>query len=232
MKEFHVGLMALVAIAFIVVISFKITSRKSAFGKNITYRAILKDASGIYEKAAVSVAGIRSGRVKQIQIFQDQALISFEISESVKVTKGSKLQVKSVGFLGEKYIDIILNKKEHHRLEEESIIPVVDTAGIEAITKDVSTILSDIKSIVSGLREIIGKDGKDDISPLASIMYDVGGIAENLAYEFDSSREKSFISSVKKASEVVDNIRSASDDFKIVMNRLERRGGLSGQIAW
>jgi phospholipid/cholesterol/gamma-HCH transport system substrate-binding protein len=56
-----VGLLTIAAMASIVVMSLKITSNKSGFGDYVTYKTILSDASGFFEKSSIKVAGINAG---------------------------------------------------------------------------------------------------------------------------------------------------------------------------
>ena len=52
--------------ASIVYMSLKITSFQSGFGEYINYRTILKDASGIFPKTPIKIAGITAGKIKKI----------------------------------------------------------------------------------------------------------------------------------------------------------------------
>ena len=106
MNELKVGLLTLAAIASLVVVSLKITANKSGFGEYLEYRTILNDASGIYENSSIKVAGIVAGRIKTIDLSGSQALIKFEVLKQIKVTRFSVLRIKTVGFLGDKYLDI------------------------------------------------------------------------------------------------------------------------------
>ncbi len=83
MNPLKVGLLTLVAMASVVVMSLKITQNQSGFGKHITYKTILKDASGIFEKTPIKVAGINAGKIKSIELENSQALIIFEIQEEI-----------------------------------------------------------------------------------------------------------------------------------------------------
>ena len=91
--------------------SLKVTSNQSGFGDYVTYRTIIKDAAGIFPKTPIRVAGINAGRIKNIEL-SGTALVTFEILEHVKVRKNAQLRIKSVGFLGDKYLDIILGREE------------------------------------------------------------------------------------------------------------------------
>ena len=108
MNEFKVGLLAIATIIAVVVMSLKVTSNQSGFGQYVTYRTIVKDASGIFPKTPIKVAGINAGRIASIELQGNTALITFEILKQIQVTKNSKLRIKSVGFLGDKYIEIFV----------------------------------------------------------------------------------------------------------------------------
>ena len=77
MNEFKVGLLAIFTIASLVAMSLKITSNQSGFGQYVTYRTIVKDASGIFPKTPIKVAGISAGRIASIELQGNNALITF-----------------------------------------------------------------------------------------------------------------------------------------------------------
>ena len=132
MNELKVGLLTLLALGSIVVVSLKITGDKGGFGEYVEYKTILNDATGIYEKSSIKVAGIVAGRVKSINLSGSQALVTFEVLENIKVTKLSVLRVKTVGFLGDKYLDIYLGDPQHPRLKEGSLIANESGAGLKS----------------------------------------------------------------------------------------------------
>jgi phospholipid/cholesterol/gamma-HCH transport system substrate-binding protein len=72
LNELKVGLLSLMAIASLVIVSLQITSNKATFGEFIEYRTILNDATGIYEKSSIKVAGIIAGRIKTIELSGSQ----------------------------------------------------------------------------------------------------------------------------------------------------------------
>jgi len=148
LNPLKVGLLTLAAIASVIVMSLKITSNKSGFGEYVTYKTILQDASGIFEKSSIKVAGINAGRIKKIQLNGAQgALVTFEMLEEVKLTDKSILKIKSVGFLGDKYLDIILGDQSGDRLPPESFVTAQAGEGIEELSKDAGEVLMRIRSI-------------------------------------------------------------------------------------
>ncbi|PIR14528.1 MAG: hypothetical protein COV50_02160, partial [Flavobacteriales bacterium CG11_big_fil_rev_8_21_14_0_20_35_7] len=109
MNEIRVGVLAFAAMAAIVFMSLKITSNQSGFGAYKRYHTIIQDASGIFPKTPIKVAGINAGRLISIELEDNKAHITFEVLDKVKIPKGSKLKIKTVGFLGDKYLEIDLS---------------------------------------------------------------------------------------------------------------------------
>ncbi len=176
MNEFKIGLMAIATMAMVAFMSLKITSNQSGFGDYVTYRTIVTDASGIFPKTPIKVAGINAGKIKKIELQGNQALITFEVLENVVIVKDSKLQVKTVGFLGDKYIQIIMGESQD-KLSENSFIISDEGAGVEKLVKDANDVLNDVKVMMKTLRESIAPEG--EVSPVKRILNDFTKVAEN-----------------------------------------------------
>ena len=176
MNEFKVGLLALATMVAVVVMSLKITSNQSGFGQYVTYRTIVKDASGIFPKTPIKVAGINAGRIESIELQGNTALITFEILKQIQVTKNSKLRIKSVGFLGDKYLEIYVGDSQE-MLRKYDFIDSEEAAGIENLVKDSSEVLADVKKIVRSLKDSVAPEG--EVSPIKKVLADVQELVAN-----------------------------------------------------
>ncbi|MCY4644691.1 MAG: MlaD family protein [Bacteriovoracales bacterium] len=230
MTEFKVGLLTLAAVGAVVIMSFKITSRQAGFGSYITYKTIVQDAAGIFEKSPIKVAGINAGRIKKIQLHEENALITFEILKEVKVTKGSTIRIKTVGLLGEKYIDILLNKKDDEILPEDSIIAAVETVGFESLSKNLGDILEDMKGIVRNIKYSLEPEKEGDELPLQVIVSSLQDITEGLVYELNENNEDSFLAGVKRIRPILENIEKITSDFKEIVSRIRQGRGTLGRL--
>lgn len=176
MNEFKIGLMAIATMSMVVYMSLKITSNQSGFGEYVTYRTIVSDASGIFPKTPIKIAGINAGRIKKIELQGNQALITFEVLEDVKIVKDSKLKIKTVGFLGDKYLEISVGQSAE-RLSQNGFIISHEGAGVEKLVKDASDVLKDVKVMMKTLKESISPEGQ--VSPVKKIMDDFVDVAAN-----------------------------------------------------
>src|SRR5690606_24027502 len=124
----------------------------SGFGEHIQYKTILEDASGIFEKTPIKVAGINAGRIKKIELHGNKALITFEILEEIKITPDAKMKIKSVGLLGDKFIDMDLGTQQGDRLPKDSIIQTEGGEGFDNLAKDASAVLKEVKEIAGTIK--------------------------------------------------------------------------------
>lgn len=260
MNELKVGLLTLAALASLVVVSLKITANKSGFGEYMEYRTILNDASGIYENSSIKVAGIVAGRITKIDLSGSQALIKFEVLKQIKVTRFSVLRIKTVGFLGDKYIDVYLGNPDAPRLKEKSMIAAEAGAGFEELGKDASEILKDVKDIAKSIRESLydknknnvvkeimtnikdfSKDAKDIAKTIKRISEnneknindtfdDIKRLSSQLAYETDRYADGSFMNDLDDIKPLLKNMNKAVADLKDIVEDVKSGKGTVGKL--
>ncbi|WP_127714972.1 MlaD family protein [Halobacteriovorax sp. HLS] len=176
MNEFKIGLMAIATMGMVVYMSLKITSNQSGFGEYVTYRTIVNDASGIFPKTPIKVAGINAGRIKKIELQGNQALITFEVLNTIKIVKDSMLKIKTVGFLGDKYLEISIGLSQD-LLSDNGFILSQEGAGVEKLVKDAGDVLEDVKVMMKSLRSSISPEGQ--VSPVKKMLDDLNVVAAN-----------------------------------------------------
>lgn len=254
MNPLKVGLLTLAAMASVIVMSLKITSNKSGFGEYVTYKTILQDASGIFEKSSIKVAGINAGRIKKIQLNGAQgALVTFEMLEEVKLTDKSILKIKSVGFLGDKYLDIILGDQSGDRLPPESFVSAQAGEGIEELSKDAGEVLKEVKEIAKTIKESLrDEQGKNMVKEIIANIHDITGslkrlstgnedkinqiiddvqaISDQLAFETDRSQKDSLMGDLSKIGPILDKADTAVTDLKIIIADLKDGKGTVGKL--
>jgi phospholipid/cholesterol/gamma-HCH transport system substrate-binding protein len=254
LNPLKVGLLTLAALASVVVMSFKITSNKSGFGDYVEYKTILKDASGIFEKSSIKVAGINAGRIKAIELNgADGAMVTFEMLEGVKLTKNSKLKIKSVGFLGDKYLDIILGDQDAGRLPPGSMVEASGGDGFEELSKDAGEVLKEVKEIAKTIKESLrDEQGRNVVKEIISnindisaslkrmttgnedkinqIMDDVRAISEQLAFETDRSQKDSLMGDLSKIGPILDKTDKAVSDLQTIIADLKDGKGTVGKL--
>ncbi len=239
--------------ASVVVMSLKITQNQSGFGKHIQYQTVLTDASGIFEKTPIKVAGINAGKIKKIQLTGNKALITFEILDEIKITPSAKLKIKSVGLLGDKFIDMDLGDQSGDRLPKDSILITEDGEGIDGIAKDASAVLKDVKEITASIKEALKDDqGRNVIKEIVAnmndvtsslkrittsnedkiskIVDDIEALSSQLAHETDRYQKDSFMADLAKIGPILDKVDDTVEDLKLIVADVKEGKGTVGKL--
>ena len=236
MNELKVGLLSLMAIGSLVVVSLQITSNKASFGDFIEYRTILNDATGIYEKSSIKVAGIVAGRITAIELSGSQALVKFEILKQIKISQFSTLRIKSVGFLGDKYIDIYLGNPDAPRLKEFSMITNESGAGFEQLGKDASEILKDVKVIAKVIKDSLYTEDKKNV--VKQIMSEINEFSKN-ANDISKSIKRLINGNEGRINATLANLEKVSEQIAFetdryqddsLMNQLDNIGPILAKV--
>lgn len=211
MNELKVGLMAIATMMAVGYMSLKVTSNQSGFGDYITYRTIISDASGIFPKTPMKVAGISAGRIKKIELQGNHALITFEVLEKIVISNDSKLVVKTVGFLGDKYLEIKIGSSDV-RLPEDEFISSEAGGGMENLMKDASTVMKDVKKIVVSIKEALAPEGEE--GPIKKILSDVEKLTSNVK-EITETLKKTITGNEERLNQIVKNFEDFSRNLKL-----------------
>lgn len=253
MNPLKVGLLTLAAIASIVVMSLKITQNQSGFGKHIQYQTILDDASGIFEKTPIKVAGINAGKIKSIELEGNKALLTFEILEQIKVTPSATLKIKSVGLLGDKYIDMDLGDQQGERLAENTMIRTEGGEGFDTLAKDASAVLKDVKEITKSIKDALRDDeGRNMIKQIVEnvrevseslrritdtneekvnqIIADIETVAAQLAHETDRTQNDSLMGDMAKLGPILDKVDATVTDLRTIVADVKDGKGTVGKL--
>ena len=100
----RLGAATLVILLLIMAAAFNL-SKFPGFGGS-TYYAELSDASGLREGNMVQVAGMRAGRVQDIRLAGDRAVVEFTVDDVFEFGTDSRASVEVLNLLGEKYLEL------------------------------------------------------------------------------------------------------------------------------
>jgi len=106
-RELQVGFFVFTALLVVAAFSFRITETPIFYsGTRIT--AYLDDATGLFKKSKVKMAGIDVGLVTDISLEDGRAKIILTIQDEISIPTGAKLVPRPLGILGDKYLEIVL----------------------------------------------------------------------------------------------------------------------------
>ncbi len=253
MKEIKVGLFTVLALACLAYMATMVSADNAMFGRFVTYKALVSDAEGLFKKSLVRVAGIEGGFIEDIQLSGDRALVTFKIQKRLKITSDSKIKIKSIGFLGDRYIDIFLGDPALDRLPKDSLISVDEGGGLDKVTESAGNSLKNLEGIMNKMKEAIENDETDNalrdivkdmrmtMGALAKItagnQMAIGKIVKNLevatsgmGQQFDPRNPNSIISKMGELTEIIANFKDVSASAKEIMAAINAGEGTVGKF--
>lgn len=221
--EMKVGLFVLCGICAIIVFIF--TQTKTGKLRGYEINVIFDYVSGLEIGSPVRVSGVRIGEVKKIEILYEnipKVMVKLKINPNVKIAKGSRITIRTLGIIGEKYIEITpSNKKEF--IEKGEIVEGENPLSIERIANIGEEIAENLNKILSDLREItedksfkqnikeFTKDSKITIVKINSLVDEISQTNKSL---------KNFIE--KNSPQIEDFIKNTNEFFVSGKEEIEK----------
>ncbi|MFQ5627561.1 MAG: MlaD family protein, partial [bacterium] len=136
---------------------------QSGFEIDITF----DNVTGLEVGDHISVAGLRVGRVQKLTLADDFVDARVWLDGSIPFPKDSRAAIKSIGMIGEKYVDLILgnspeNLAENSRIAGNYIDDLADAGGTaKELMSQTNSLLGKINTMMDSLLE---RDAHIDIS--------------------------------------------------------------------
>jgi len=120
------------------------------------FSAKFNHVAGLSKQAKVRIAGVEVGKVLNIQLSGNRAIVSFTVDESVGLHRDAVVSLANIGILGEKYIDLNPGQPESGVADIGMQLASITAVGLDSIMENMGNIATDIKSITYALNESIG----------------------------------------------------------------------------
>ena len=108
-------------------------NRMTVFQSVTIYRSIFKSTRGIYTGSEVTIHGVRTGNVIKTKVLPDGKVeVSFTTlkNHAFAINQSSVVQLKTLGILGDRYVNIFTSDLAAPPLEKGTLIPSRSTSGL------------------------------------------------------------------------------------------------------
>ena len=213
-KILRFGAVTLVLMLLVMAAAFNL-SKFPGFGGGL-YRAEFKDASGLHQGNMVQVAGMRVGRVKEIELETNKVLVTFEVDHGVEFGDESRASIEVLNLLGEKYLE--LSPAGSGQLDEDDVIPVDRTQSaydIVGVFGDLTTTTEriDTEQLQKALNVV--SDTMDAAGPdIQASMEGISRLSQTVA-----SRDQEIQSLLASSRSVSEVLADRSQDIVQLMDR-------------
>ena len=222
-----IGLFAVAVLSALAVLVLKIEDLPlTGKARSATAEATFADVAGLDDKSAVRIAGVRVGRVDGIRLLPDGTAVAKLLLEAdVELREGAFAQVKNMGLLGDKYVDLYPGAPGRLRLPEGARISGNVPVEFDQLTKLAQDIGKDVKELTGALSSSLG--GETGEAKINRIVDNVGALAEELRLLVEANRANVDVT--------VANLKEFSSSIRETLARLDRildenRPGVKGSV--
>ncbi len=158
-QEVKVGLLAVVTLMMLY-FGFNFLKGSDFFSSSNKYQVVYDNIDGLTASNPVRINGLSVGRVKQIEILQDQGnklLVTLELKKGIRVTKGSRAVLADDGLLGGKLIRLGINMNAPD-LENGGMLVAAKESGLSALIREKTLpVLNNVDSLTYQLNRVVAQ---------------------------------------------------------------------------
>lgn len=198
--EMKVGVFAAIALAIIAWATIRVSDKGLFGGGAYSVWVVIDSAEGLTLKTPVEVAGIQVGHVEDLELHEGhRAKARLKISDKVKLGSNAVAQVRTKGFLGETYVDLLPGDPSLGQIPEGGQITATNPYV------DLGQIASDMRVITEAIKKMVA----DDTGPVNKVLSNMEVFTKRLA--------EMTVENQASVNAIVASLRKFSDDLSEVM---------------
>jgi phospholipid/cholesterol/gamma-HCH transport system substrate-binding protein len=196
-----------------------VTLRRDVSGTTTPYAAIFSDVYGLREGDDVRMAGVRVGRVEDIELQGNQANVTFAVQNDQRLFGNTVASVTYQNIVGQRYLQLSLGKEgDIDTLPPRSVIPLERTDP----SFDVGTLLNGYEPLFStldpsdadNLTKGVIQSLQGDQSSIASLVGQTSTLTETFA-----GRDQTLGTTITSLNTVMQNLAKQNTDLDDVITQ-------------
>ena len=221
MNQIKVGIFIVSGLAVLLTTIFMLGSNKSMFQEVVSIHSYFDSVQGLSDGAVVSLAGVKIGNIEEMSFDETKNLvkITYRIDEDYrnKVKKDSRIEIRTQGALGDKYLYITPGVAPDHVVHGDElasdygndILSVISKRGNES--EKIFDILTDLKKITGAMAES---------NRLPAITNNLDKVTANLARITDELNKTAQSGSIERS----------VNKFEKILDKVDRGEGTVGAL--
>jgi len=199
---------------------------------NYSFYVIFNETPGLYEGDDVKMLGKKIGKITDTEIINKKVTVQLSIDNSFafKIPIDSKIEVKSEGFLGTKYIAIAPGSDNNKFIAVGETVYGIGDYDFSEITMEIGPIAEDIRLFMNRINALFRDEEKDkirqivtNVESLTDNMNQFSNMNKNIISDEDKDKIKGIIDDLSETSGVLKNkldndVSSIVENMKVLSN--------------
>ncbi|MCK4846436.1 MAG: MCE family protein [Deltaproteobacteria bacterium] len=215
--EAKVGIFVFAGLVLLVYMSLRIGGMSFGQEEGYNLKVRLANISGLADDASVRIAGVEVGRVQDIALEDNIAVLGIRVKPDIRVGEDFTAAIRTRGLLGEKFLELVPGAPGARTLNDgEEIVRVKTSMDIEKLVGVLTDVATDVKLVTASLSNVLG--GKEGEQTLRNIVDNI----ESITFRIDSlvARNDAELSEAianlntfsKSITEVADSLNAVIDE--------------------
>ena len=159
-SNLKVGIVLLIGLIIFVFIVSIVGTEQNIFTSTYTVKLFVTNVHGLVKGAMVTLAGLKIGYVTDMTFTTKDTVNGVEVSLTVltkyrtSITTGTVAQIKTIGLLGDKYIDLSIGSRNEPPVAEYAFIPLLESFDLETASPQFKSSLADFTELMASARRI------------------------------------------------------------------------------
>jgi phospholipid/cholesterol/gamma-HCH transport system substrate-binding protein len=243
LAQLRVGILALVALFFVVLLIFLLTGNIKFFVKEVPLHTYIDDAASLVAGAPVRVNGIGAGSVKSVALSGSNdpnrvIRVDFEVDESMlkQIPKDSQVTIAADNLLGSTKFLNIKKGKSSETIQPNGTLQALDTREFDEVVQQGYQVLGSLQGILQQVQDIVGQVevGKGTIGKLLvddSLYRSLQGTVDQLQLLASTlNSTKGTIGKVVHDPELYNQVQTTLGRFDSLMAGLQNGEGSAGKF--
>ncbi|MGA1839634.1 MAG: MlaD family protein [bacterium] len=216
--EAKVGLLVLLSIFILAFLTFRVG--KFSFNKEDGYQLKVKfnSIAGLDLKARVKVSGVDAGYVKDVVLIRGYPELTLWIKDGIEIREDAIAWIRSLGLMGEKYIEIEPGSESLSLLKNgDRITKAIETKDVDDMAQHLGTLAEELISIARSLSGVFGtQEGQARLNQ----------IMENME-QMTTGINSMVVQNQKDFNRLVNNLADFSEELnKLMFDNKEQLAGI------
>ena len=159
-SNLKVGIVLLIGLIIFVFIVSIVGTEQNVFTSTYTVKLFVTNVHGLVNGAMVTLGGLKIGYVTDLQFQTRDSVNGVEVTATLlskyraSVTTSTMAQIKTIGLLGDKYIDLSIGNRNEPPVAENTFIPIIESFDIETAGPQFKSALADFTELMGSARRI------------------------------------------------------------------------------
>lgn len=230
-SNLKVGIVVLIGLAIFVFIVSIVGTEQNIFTSTYELRLFMPNVRGLVNGAMVTLGGLKIGYVTDMAFVTRDDTTGVDITMKVltkyahSITTSSVAQIKTIGLLGDRYVDISIGRESEEPLASGSQLPLLETFDLEAAGPRLNKTLEDFSELVSNSRQITATINRGDGT--------VGRLVAKPDLAHDLERFVASMNRIARSVEsggLTEDLTAVAGNLKEVTGQLREGKGTAGKL--